>query len=200
MRRTPRPVPLVLALAALLFGGGCSSAVPGAATAGGGAPSSAAPTTEKDPVAWVDDVCGAVLPFIQTAGKPPALNPQGDPATLVRGLSDYLSTASTSADAAVEGMKAAGPSPVEGGDEIVTRLSGTFGTLSTTFKDAQTRIDALDTSDPQALATELPEAVAPLAALQNLEDPTKDLAANPELDRAAKQAPNCRKIETTTGG
>lgn len=202
MFRTPRPARLLTVLAALLISAGCSSAVQGSAGPSGGTPASnAAPTkTTQDGVAWMNDVCGALLPFIRTAATPPPLDQSSDPVTLVKGLSTYFGQASTSAASAITGMAAAGPSPIEGGDEVVTGLTGTLTTFKTTFEDAQTRIDALDTSDPQALATGLPAAIEPLGELANLPDPTAGLGENPELDKAAKQAANCKEIETVTGG
>jgi hypothetical protein len=97
-------------------------------------------------------------------------------------------------------MRAAGPSPVEQGDELVTGLTEALTTFQTTFDSTKTRLDAVDTSDPAALATALPEAIAPLQDLANVPDPTDQLQSNSELDAAAEQAPNCQQIETVTGG
>ena len=203
MTRTTRSVLLVPLVAAALFGAGCSTVVEGtAAPAGAGQADPAAPPAAgtDDPVVWVDSVCGALLPFIQTASVQPELNTSGSPDELVQGLSDYLGQASAAAGSAIEGMRAAGPSPVEQGDELVTGLTEALTTFQTTFDSTKTRLDAVDTSDPAALATALPEAIAPLQDLANVPDPTDQLQSNSELDAAAEQAPNCQQIETVTGG
>ncbi len=206
MTRTTRTVLLVPLVAAALFGAGCSTAVEGTpAPAGAGqadpgaAPAPPAGSTD-DPVAWVDDVCGALLPFIETASVQPSLNTSGSPDQLVQGLSDYLGEASTAAGSAIEGMRAAGPSPVEQGDQLVAGLTEALTTFQTTFDSTKARLDAVDTSDPAELATALPEAIAPLEDLANVPDPTDQLESNSELDAAAEQAPNCQQIETVTGG
>lgn len=191
MIRSPRPAMLLALLAALFLGTGCTTVVPGAA--------------EPDPefvaaIGWVDQVCGALLPFIQTASVPPQLDPASDPATLLLGLSTYLGGASTSAGAAIDAMAAAGPSPVAGGDELVTGLTGTLTTFQTTLDGAKTQIDALDPNNPLALIETLPAAVAPLEQLSNLPDPTAGLQSSPELDQASELAANCKKVEQLTSG
>jgi len=197
MSTTPRPALLLPALAALVVGiAGCTSAVPGAAAPAGQAPATAA----GDPVQWVDGVCGALLPFVKTAGTPPQLNTASDPTALAKGISDYLGQGATAADSAISGIAAVGPSPVAGGDDVITRLTQTLTTFRTSFQDAKTQVDAVDTSNPQTLRTELPKAVAPLEQLATMPDPTVDLQTSPELERASAQAPNCQQVERQTGG
>jgi hypothetical protein len=206
MRRTPRKVVLVPLVAAAMAVAGCSSTIPGTAapagaggTAGTASSASAAPTSTDDPVVWVDQVCGALLPFIQTASEEPPLSNSSDPAELVKGLSTYLGKASDAAGTAVDGMKAAGPSPIKDGDKLVSGLSDTLGTFQKTFGGVKSDIDKLDTSDPLKLASALPNAIGPLAELSNLPNPTADFQSNPELEAASKKAAKCQEIEKTTG-
>lgn len=200
MDRTPRPALIAVAIAALLLAAGCSTTVAGTARAAGtnpGAAASAAPTT-ADPVAWVDDVCGALLPFTEAASSQPNIDTT-DPAAAIQGLSNYLGRAVAGLDSAISGMAAAGPSPVEGGDEVVNRLTTSLTTFRTSFQDAKTRIDAVDASNLQEVITALPAAVEPLEKLQSAPDPTADLKSNPELDRAAARAPNCKALPGAGG-
>jgi hypothetical protein len=197
MHRTPRPALVTAALAVVLFGAGCTTTVPGSPAATGAGPSAAAPTagaTESDPVAWVDKVCGALLPFGQIANEQPSIN-SSDPAKMVSGLSDFLGKTSSTLDGAIDGMAAAGPSPVDGGDEAVAALTKGLTTFRSTVQEAKTKIDAIDTSNPRELATELPAAVQTLSKLADVPNPTAELESNPELDAAAKKAPNCQQIE-----
>jgi hypothetical protein len=196
----PRTAPTALvlsALVALALATGCTSTVPGTAAPGSGR---SAATTTDDPVVWVDGVCAGLLPFIRTAGSPPQLQQASDPAALVRSLSSYLGQAQSAADSAISSMAEVGPSPVEGGDEVVARLSETLTTFRTSFQDARTRIDAVDPNDQQSLVTELPAAITPLQELADLPDPTAALQSSPELNRASEQAASCQQIERENQG
>lgn len=197
MPRTTPSALILSAVAAMALGSGCTTTVPGAATADSQA---VAAQGSGDAVAWVDQVCGSLLPFIRAAGSPPQPADAGDPATLVRNISDYLAAAEATAESAISGMADAGPSPVAGGDQIVDQLSGTLSTFQSSFRTARTRIEDVDVNDPQALLTELPAAVAPLEQLATMPNPAADLRGSPELDQAAEQAANCQQIEREFGG
>jgi hypothetical protein len=195
-RNTP-PALLLSAVAAMALGSGCTTTMSGSASADS---AEIAASSSGDAVAWVDQVCGPLIPFIRTAGSPPEPSQARDPAALVQNISDYLEEAEDAAETAISGMSDAGPSPVAGGDEIIDRLSGTLSTFQTSFRDARTRIEAVDLNDQQALLTEVPAAVAPLEQLANMPDPIAGLQGSPELDQAAEQAANCQQIEREFGG
>jgi hypothetical protein len=192
--RAGRPRLAVL-VGAVLLTTACTTQVTGDAWPEGAAPAGAgSPAVITDPVEWVDEVCGAMLEFSNVLLVPPA--PAGsDPAEAVGALSGFLSSASDAATRAVSGLEAAGPSPVDGGDEIVADLTETLTRFAAAFGEARTRLDAVDPSDPQALASGFPEALGPLAEAEDLPDSTADLSAIPELDRAADQAPRCQELE-----
>ena len=177
---------LVTAAAAAALLAGCTTQIPGVP---------APATTETDPVAWMGQVCTALLPAVQSMSERPSLS-TSDPATAVAGISSFLDKSSTAVDGAITGMAAAGPSPVGGGDEAVAALTKTLTAFRDTAREAKTKIDAIDTSDPKALATGLPAAVAPLQKLAELPNPAAELDSNPELDQAAAQAPSCRQVQT----
>jgi hypothetical protein len=197
MPAVPRPVLLLTILAPLLLSLGCTTTVSGSASPAG---STQGTTTTVDSVQWVDGVCGDLLPFVRAAGTPPQLTSAADPTALVKSISDYLAQGAGAADSAITGMARVGPSPVSGGDQVVTRLTETLTKFRTSFQNAKTQVDAVDTTDQQALITELPKAVAPLQDLANMPDPTVDLQTNPELQRASTQAPNCQQIQRQVGG
>jgi hypothetical protein len=197
MPRTTLPALLVSVLATLALGTGCTTTVSG--TAGAAGASTGAAQSTGDPVAWVDQVCGALLPFVRTAAAPPELEKAPDAPALISAISDYLEQSRGAADSAINGIAAAGPSPVDGGDDVVAALSDTLQSFRTSFEDAQSRVESVDPNDPQSLLTDLPAAVTPLEQLSTLPDPTADLRRTPELDRASSQAANCRQIETEIG-
>jgi hypothetical protein len=145
-------------------------------------------------VAWVDQVCGSLLPFVQAAGRPPEPSVAKDPSTLVRNITNYLSETEESAGSAISGLAAAGPSPVAGGDEIVNGMSSTLETMQTSFRDARTRIERVDVNDRQALLREVPAAIASLEQLATVPNPMADLQGSPELQRATQEAAGCQQI------
>jgi hypothetical protein len=182
---------LVAVVATVLLGAGCSTSVPGTATSG-----EAAGPSGGDLVAWTDGVCGALLPVIETGSTPPQLDRSATPQALVQSLSDYLQQAEDAAGEAIAGLDGIGPSPARGGDRVVTELTSALTTFRDTFADARTQLDALDTSDPEALRSGLPAAIAPLEQLSTLPDPTADLQSTPEFEQASREAPNCQQIES----
>jgi hypothetical protein len=187
MRHT---LPAVTA-AVLLAVSGCSG---GTATPGPVAVTTAA-VPDSPPVRWIDDVCGSLLPLGPAMQAAPRVDRTNAAATL-QGLSGFFSMLVDAFDLAATRLTAAGPSPVAGGDEIVTRLSAALTASRTTLAGARTAIDRVDVNDPAALAAELPAALAPLQQLSTLPNPTAGLQASPELDSAAAQAPNCRTFST----
>ncbi|NMI01258.1 hypothetical protein [Pseudonocardia acidicola] len=197
MPRTSRPARLVAALGALLVAAGCGSSVAG--TPQPAAAPSAGAAAPADAVAWTDKVCGAVLQFADAASAKPNIT-TSDPAAAVKGLSDYLGRAGTALQGSIDSLGRVGPSPVQGGDVIVANLTDTLTKIKTSFDTARTKIDEVDTSDPQAMSTAVPAAVAPLQELSKLPNPTAGLENNAELNRAAEQAPNCQKVRATPTG
>jgi hypothetical protein len=200
MHHTARTALVSTAVATVLLGAGCSSVLPGVpAPEPVGSSNSAAATgsapVETDGVAWMDKICGAMLPAVQVRATAPTLGGNGDPQSRLAGLSQYLDKASTAVDGAITGMAAAGPSPIEGGDQAVTALTTTLTSFRDSAREAKTKIDAVDTSDPQALRTDLPAAIAPLAELASLPNPAAQLDSNPALEAAAKAAPQCQQVE-----
>ena len=193
MPRITPPALLLPAVAALVLSGGCTTTVTGAASANGAAQGTG------DAVAWVDQICGSLLPFVQAAGTPPQPSAAPTPATLVQDISDYLSETEDTAGSAITGMAAAGPAPVAGGDEVVARLSSTLETMQTSLRDARTRIERVDVNDREALLREVPAAIASLEQLANMPSPMADLQSSPELDRAGQEAAGCQQIAREFG-
>jgi hypothetical protein len=190
MPRITPPTLLLPVVAALALSGGCTTTVPGAASAD----SPAAAQGTGDTVAWVDQICGSLLPFVRAAGTPPQPSEAQNPAALVEQISGYLGEAEDAAGSAISGMSTAGPAPVAGGDEIVEGLSSTLETFQTSFRDARTRIERVDVNDRQALLSEVPAAVSSLEQLANLPNPMAGLQSSPELEQAGQQAANCQQI------
>lgn len=192
MPRISPPALLLPAVAALALSAGCTTSVSGAASADSAG-------AEQGAVAWVDQICGSLLPYVEAAGSPPKPAQAADAATLVRQINDYLSESEQSAGAAISGMTAAGPAPVQGGDEIVRRLKSTLETMQASLRDARTRIERVDVNDRQELQREVPAAIESVERLANTPGPMADLARNPELAQAGKEAAGCQQIARVVG-
>lgn len=191
MPRITPPALLLPAVTALALSGGCTTSVSGAATADG--------AVEQGAVAWVDQICGSLLPYVKAAGSPPKPAEAPDAATLVRDLNDYLSKSEESAGSAISGMAAAGPAPVAGGDEIVGRLTSTLETMQASLRDARTRIERVDINDRQELQREVPAAIESVERLATTPSPMADLQGNPQLADAGRQAAGCQEIAREVG-
>jgi hypothetical protein len=190
MPRITSPVLLLPAIAVLVLSGGCTTAVTGAATAD---------TAEQGAVAWVDQICGSLLPYVKAAVTPPKPAEAPDAATLVRDINNWLSVSEESAETAISGMAAAGPAPIAGGDEIVRRLSSNLETMQASFRDARARIERVDIRNRQELQREVPAAVESVERLASTSSPMADLQRSPELVQAGKEAAGCQQIAQEVG-
>jgi hypothetical protein len=173
---------------------GCSATVAGAPapTGASSAPAPNAPMT-TDPVAWTDQVCGSLLPFVEASTTEPQFD-QNDPTASVKAISDYLGKSVSAIDQALAGLNAAGPAPVADGDAFVAKLKNALTIVRSSFETSKTAIDKVDPNNITELLTALPQLLAPLQALSQLQDSTTGLKANPELKAAAAKAPNCQKL------
>jgi hypothetical protein len=149
----------------------------------------------EDTVAWTNGVCGALTGFTRAASSGPRID-QADPVASVQGVRSYLGATSDEVQRSLSALSAVGPSPVEGGDQYVTRLQEALQRIRSGFESARSQLATIDTSDRGALATAFPAAVAPLQELRDLPDPTAGLRENEELRTAAEQAAACRELRT----
>jgi hypothetical protein len=192
----PRITPSALllpAVAALALSGGCTTSVSGAASADSAA-------VEQGAVAWVDQICGSLLPYVKAAVSPPNPAAARDAASLVRDINDWLTESEESAGSAISGMTAAGPAPIAGGDEVVQRLRSSLETMQASFRDARTRIERVDINDRQELQREVPAAVESVERLASTSSPMADLQRSPELAQAGREAAGCQQIAREVGG
>ncbi|OZM82112.1 hypothetical protein [Pseudonocardia sp. MH-G8] len=150
----------------------------------------------EDTVAWTNGVCGALSGFTRAASTGPQVD-SANPAASVEGVRSYLGSTSEEVQRSLSALDAVGPSPVEGGDQYVARLEEALQSIRSGFESARAQLATVDTSNPAALATAFPTAVAPLQELQGLPDPTEGLRENDELRTAAEQAPACRDLRST---
>jgi len=147
-----------------------------------------------DAVPWMDKVCDALATAGEEVSKKPNLD-QSSPRALVEGLSGFLAAGATTLDHAAENLKAAGPSPIQGGDDAVNKITTAFGSASKAFQEAKSKIEQADTSNAESVAATLPEAAASLKNVPEDLKPLETLKSNPDLEAAYAKADNCRRID-----
>jgi hypothetical protein len=190
MPRFIQPTLVLSAVAALALSSGCTTSVSGAASADSAA-------VEQGTVAWVDKICGSLLPYLKAAASAPKPAEARDRESFIRDINKWLSTSEESAGSAISGMAAAGPAPIAGGDEVIDGLTSTLKTMQASYRDARTRIEKVDVNDPQELQRVVPAAVESVRRLGS--SPMADLQRVPELAQAGKEAAGCQQIAREFG-
>jgi hypothetical protein len=195
---------LVLAAATLTVGllaGACGSSVsPGpqgsgtAQTTAPGGPASGAPADDAK-VAWVDKVCGEIIPLASAdSGAPPNLA-DPDSGKAVKAFGDYIGQSVKQIETAVANLKNAGPSPIEGGDAALAKLVGALEALRQSYQESQAKLSKVNTKDQAAAQSALVEAFAKLSAGGNqLAQTVQSVEADQGIAAAVGQAPNCQKL------
>jgi hypothetical protein len=178
----------VAALAAALAIGGCTGPPPPTSVPppADDIPSEAA--TDPGAVTWMDGVCTALLP-VGSLGEKISATDGADDASLTR----VLTVIGDTLGQAVTGLNGIGPSPVAGGDAAVGTVKDALGRAAASVGDAKTKVAA---GDPAAIGPALDSISGSLDAL----GPLTEAQDNPELRKAAADAPTCRKLAGATPG
>ncbi|MEQ3550994.1 hypothetical protein WIS52_10965 [Pseudonocardia nematodicida] len=195
---TPRPARaarvLLPTLLAALLAAGCSTTI-----AGTPSPDPAPPPTEgvgADPVAWGDQVCGALLSYYRPLTARPDYEGADLPGIKDR-LAGYLGEVRGGIDAGSQQLTDAGASPVSGGDQFKASISDLLNRTGTTIDEARAEVDQADPNDVpgfQDRLTAAEEKLRTIGAAQGLEE----LGATPRLDKAVDAAPQCGELEELT--
>ncbi len=161
----------------------------------GGSSSSASSSVSAS--SYVKSVCTAVGTFrSDVQSKITSLGAANitTPAQGKKALQDFLSAASTSADAAVTKLQGAGSPNVNNGKQISTSLVTAFNTLSSALKQAETSTNSLSTSSKTAFAA---GAKSIQTNIQNsIQGMLSSLSAlkSADLQTAAKNEPACTSL------
>ena len=195
---TPRPARaarvLLPALVAAALLGGCSTTVTGTA-----APDPAPRPTEgvgADPVAWGDQVCGALLSYYQPLSARPDYAGADRPGIKDR-LSGYLGNVRTGIDTGKQQLADAGASPVSGGDQFRTSIEDLLNRTGTTIDEARADVDQADPNDVPGFQERLQAAEETLRTIGAAEG-LDQLGATPRLDKAIAEAPRCGELDALT--
>ena len=157
----------------------------------------ATPTTTaaaaEPTVAWIGSVCSAVAPVLTTLGAPPPIDTNSLPETRQAYLS-YLDQAISLTDTALQGLVAAGPPPIQGGQQLADQLRTQLSDLRTDLADARSALTAADPSNPGSLLPALTAARNALAALGNAAQAVGTVLADQRVRSAFDQAPACAPL------
>ncbi|GJF07697.1 hypothetical protein [Pseudonocardia sp. D17] len=195
MPRRSRPLTTVVATVALAFTvllGGCSSVVSGTAAADPSPQPTQGPGA--DPVAWVDNVCGSLIPMLDAAQKTPNLAGVNDLPTIKKSFSDYLGAVLSGVQQGRSQLGSVGSSPVAGGNETVTRIDGLLTQFEQSLGEAKSRVDGVDPNDVNAFQGALTDATTSLGKLSTSGASLGDTSGYVRLNKAAEAAPNCQRL------
>jgi hypothetical protein len=182
-----------LAAAAGLAVAGCAEAdVP---TAPGPGPQPAPTAPDEATVAWTDSVCSALVPVVDALRTPPPVDFTDAAATREAYLS-YIDSALQRAEQAVHEVDAAGPPPVEGGDELVQDVRNQVTDLRADLAEARQQVEAADPNDLAAIGQAVAAAGNVLGSLGNSAHAAGVLSADPRLRPAFEQAESCERLAT----
>lgn len=174
-----------------------SSAAPSSAAAPSSSPSAAAGgEAPADAVAWMDEVCVALVPLAQRLQAPPPPN-LTDPAATQQALSSYLGDAAQEAETAGEAITSAGAPPVEGGDQIAETVNAEVEELSTNLTEAQAEIDGVDPNDAAAVGrAAIGGAADAIGSVGNIVEVTTAVSEDQQLRQAFEQSADCEPLRT----
>jgi hypothetical protein len=158
---------------------------------GGDHPEKLPPT--DDPVVWAGRLCSSLSPLTGLRNMRPKIDPN-NPGASKTSLSQYFNDTESRIGESLDGLSQVGPSPIPGGDEVAGRVRAALDRLHKAFDGARFKVDNVDTSDPVALGTQLPEILGGLADATN----DKDLSTsgdNQALNDAVRQSPSCAMVK-----
>lgn len=147
-----------------------------------------------DAVSWAEKVCTTVDAQIAVLTKAPQVDPS-DPAKAKEGLLTYLSNFTTALDSIVRGVKDAGTPPVADGAQVVDRVTKALGDARKGVEDARANLEKATITDLASFQEAYSKVGEDMSRVSDLEDPTKDLKANKELNEAFDKAPTCKKLD-----
>ncbi|MGQ0837192.1 hypothetical protein [Actinokineospora sp.] len=150
-----------------------------------------------DAVAWAEQVCAVVAPESAALSAGPDIDPS-DPAKAKTNMVAYLDTLVSALDRMIGGVRAAGAPPVPDGQAAADTAIKALDGARTTVGTAKTNFEKADASTVAGLQTGLLQVSQDLGKLGDLDDPTKGLRGNQELNRAFEQAPSCKKLSGST--
>jgi hypothetical protein len=157
------------------------------------------PATAVEPaaqtVAWTDSVCGALVPVAESLVNPPGFDVTAPAATREAYLA-YLANAESATDTAAQQVAAAGPAPVDGGEQVTEDVRAQLTDLSDDLADARNQIEQADPNDATAVGRFAVAAGNVVGAVGNTAQALQALDGDPRLDAAFEQAASCQQLRS----
>ena len=150
-----------------------------------------------DPVTWAENVCKSVEGQAAVMTQSPDLDP-GDPQKAKDVLLTYLGNLSAGLDKLAGGVREAGTPSVTDGAQVVSKVTKTLQDATKGVQDARANLEKATVTDAASFEAARDSVGQDLAKLSDIEDPTKDLKANAELNDAFNKAPTCKKLDESS--
>jgi hypothetical protein len=156
-------------------------------------------TADPAKAKFAGEICGAIGQFITpaTSFKPDT----SSPAAAVNSLKTQLGTMSTGLDKAVKDLDDVDSAGVPDGQAAVTELQKTFGQIKQKVDAVKTKLEGVDVNNQQAIAAAVQDVSKDLSSVGSMTNPLDSPALkSPDMEAAARQAPECQKIKTQMSG
>lgn len=143
-----------------------------------------------DPVVWASRLCSSLTPLATMRNLRPNFDIQ-DPAVGRESLSSYFADTEARIGDSLAGLEQVGPSPIQGGDEVGTRMKEALERMRTASARAREKVEAVDPEDPEELVAKLPDILMPLAEVSAERQLAGLVGTNAALDAAIRESPSC---------
>jgi hypothetical protein len=184
-------VPVVLSAAVWLAAGCGQDAAP--TTTPATPPAADLTAISEQTVQWTDSVCGALVPVAESLASPPGFDLTAPAATRDAYLA-YLTQAQAATDQALDGIAAAGPAPVDDGEQVAEEVRSDVTELRDDLADARTQLEQAIADNPAAIGSAAVAAGNIVGAVANNAQALSALDGNPRLDAAFEQAQSCQQL------
>jgi hypothetical protein len=151
-------------------------------------------SADVDPVAWAEKVCKSIEGQAAVLSQAPTAD-TADPKKAKETLLAYLGNLATGLDKLASGVRDAGTPKVNDGSQVVEKVTKTLQDARRGVEDAKSNLEKATVTDAASFQTARDKVAADLGKLSDLEDPTKDLKANAELNDAFNKASTCKKLD-----
>ena len=147
-----------------------------------------------DPSTWAEKVCKSIEDQAAILGQAPDVNPN-DPAKAKESLLTYLGNLSTGLNKLIGGVRDAGTPKANDGTQVVDKVTTTLSEAKKSVDEAKSNLEKATVTDAASFQAARDKVSQDLQKLSELDDPTKDLKSNAELNDAFNKAPSCQKLD-----
>ena len=188
-----RPLAVLLAAAGLAVAGCADSTVPAPAPLLPETTSTQPAEAQTATVDWARSMCQALDPAFERLGAPPQPDLSNVAATR-QAYIEYLGSARTAAQQAIDRLTAVGPPPVDNGLQVLESMRTQLVQLREDLDEAMAQLNRADPNDVGGAGLALGAASNVLAALGNRAQVLANLVIDPQLRAVINQTPECQNV------